>query len=493
MDIYFCFYSHISNLIDQVFKSNDSLLVPSVLPNLSAAAVIQQFIPLISFPKYFEILYQTLSEFENRSKIAGLSTPLLKPKSDQKSSEDTSMANTKNSSVVITYIASQLEELLPQLDTGGLYLLMLYIFPLFEHPTSCFEAIFVLFDPLSEYLNKKWIQKVMIPSFLYAFDTYENPSDRCRLLGRTMAEKLIEKFRLSIFLSRFLTCVIDAVLEPLSKKSSSSKKLIALTDILSSTKQDARRRSSLSQLASSTLSPTRPVSLSYNWEERIYNELDEGDDSDPEADLSFPEASILATKVTTFFGGSTVPPESEYFPTEQDETSASNTVNSTPVKVTVTSSIVPDTSPTLQPVAVTSLETTEVEDKCPAPSLTDPLDVSLVEEEDPLLPSSSEATQAHVPSSTPPNYLSTESFEEKECEVEDDSKKEVPTDPRELAISTRISEVASDCLIWLIWRLGPLLATKYIANPLLDSIHRYVLLESVSTGMGQYWYEAVLV
>lgn len=54
------------------------------------------------------------------------------------------------------------------------------------------------------------------------------------------------------------------------------------------------------------------------------------------------------------------------------------------------------------------------------------------------------------------------------------SKKTIETsrDPEQEAINQQIAEVAGDCLSWLLRRLGPLLATRHIVNPLLNGIHR---------------------
>ena len=48
-------------------------------------------------------------------------------------------------------------------------------------------------------------------------------------------------------------------------------------------------------------------------------------------------------------------------------------------------------------------------------------------------------------------------------------------DPQALAISLHISEVASDCLCWLLRRLGPLLALQHIIRPLMENLQRCFL------------------
>lgn len=45
-------------------------------------------------------------------------------------------------------------------------------------------------------------------------------------------------------------------------------------------------------------------------------------------------------------------------------------------------------------------------------------------------------------------------------------------DPELLAVNLHVSEVAGDCLCWLFRRLGPLLSSKHIVRPLVESLHR---------------------
>lgn len=45
-------------------------------------------------------------------------------------------------------------------------------------------------------------------------------------------------------------------------------------------------------------------------------------------------------------------------------------------------------------------------------------------------------------------------------------------DPQALAVNLHVSEVAADCLAWLLRRLGPLLASQHIISPLIDNLHR---------------------
>ena len=65
--------------------------------------------------------------------------------------------------------------------------------------------------------------------------------------------------------------------------------------------------------------------------------------------------------------------------------------------------------------------------------------------------------------------------EEEEEELEEAEEENASTssiDPQTLAVNSYLSDVAADCVSWLMRKLGPLLATQYIAKPLVDNLHR---------------------
>ena len=70
--------------------------------------------------------------------------------------------------------------------------------------------------------------------------------------------------------------------------------------------------------------------------------------------------------------------------------------------------------------------------------------------------------------------------EEEEEYEEDDSDKQMAdaetrsmfSDPHTFAVNSHLAEVAADCISWLMKRLGPLIATRHIAKPMVDNLHR---------------------
>ena len=463
--------SHLQSFTDLLFVGSGSrgdCLVPQVIPSLTSTSLIQQFLPLLSFPPYFEPLYKTLSEFETRSKAVGLATPPIKPKH----SESKESPRPQETGDVIAYIASQLEDILPQLDPDGIYLFMLHVFPLFEHPSSVFESIFNLFDKVAGYVGLRAMRQVLLPCFLYAFDTFEKPSDNCRLLSRGMAQSIITHFGLKIFLSRFVGCIIEALLEPLAKRVGKDK--------LHTPASDQKQRQSFSRL-SSNMTQQNMVSLStIPWEDSSNSSDDEeGYDSDGD----YPETSILVSNapVTSMLAMlSDIEQSKEYNQLLEEEREGERGLvdnegrardSPPPPLFAVSSSPVP--SPPLikehPPVPTDSITSTASghNEEDPLPPI-GPVVSTVTNEGTPLLPSSGERVESGLPL-----LLSNESVDEREVDATDPLIEETcQTTPQMLAISSRISEVASDCLIWLLWRLGPLLSTKHIIRPLLDNLHK---------------------
>ena len=65
--------------------------------------------------------------------------------------------------------------------------------------------------------------------------------------------------------------------------------------------------------------------------------------------------------------------------------------------------------------------------------------------------------------------------DEDEEEENADAASSSSMDPQAMAVNSYLSEVAADCVSWLMRRLGPFLATQHIAKPLVESLHRCFL------------------
>lgn len=460
--------------------------MPSVLPSLSAELLLQQFVSLVTFPSYFAPLYSLLSKLESSAQKAGLATPYLRRRLQESAETDASIDRSVSPTAIVNVLAEKLTSIYPLLDRDGLNLLLLYIFPLFDHPSTCFDAAFNLFDSLSEYLTRRHLQQILVPSFLFMFDTFDKPSHRCRILSRLMADKLMKKFGLFVFLIRFLPCIIEAMIAPMVNTFASKKSATEAVEsqgnespITKELKTKAmNHKPSLNRAASSTLT------LNFSWENRVYESDEEEDDSGSEVELSFPEASLLVGMMASMYGQSADAEQNSSLLAEEDASKSRLQREGMQAEVPVDEHSLPGTKP---PIA----DLFRSPEKPTLPSGHDypnphPIFHFPDEKHDstdlmtPTVPAivikSPQESFLSSPVLPPPSEDSSMVIEEERVPEEGDASvgcsSEVPTDPKTQAISSQISEVASDCIIWLNWRLGPLLAMRHIAHQLLDNIHR---------------------
>ena len=83
-------------------------------------------------------------------------------------------------------------------------------------------------------------------------------------------------------------------------------------------------------------------------------------------------------------------------------------------------------------------------------------------------PQLSVGDQKCVPSQPEEPFSSDDDDEEENADAASTSS----MDPQTMAVNSYLSEVAADCVSWLVRRLGPFLATQHIAKPLVESLHR---------------------
>lgn len=511
------FASSLQSLTEIIFmdklKDSSSKLL-DIFPTVNSSSLIQQFIPLISFPGYFDRLYDTASEMESRSKSMGVSiSPVKQRHTQHKVPTEEQM---KDSSELISFVLDQSNDIFPTLDQEGIALLLMYIQPLFEHSITSFEAVSTLFEPISLYLSRRVLQQSFLIPFLNVFDNVSNPIQRYNVLNRRIASILVASLGLSTFLSRYLHCFIEAVIEPMGHNMTEQppkQQVSFLKDAAEDNDLSLSHRLDLSH-ASNPLSPSSSTatkhSLHYSWREEHGIHSDE-EDSEGEEDFNYPDISLLETKSTPVSSVSVFGLLADIEETDcqsDSDTSLQSPVDkkdSEPPSITVssrrdsdaprrttlgrkhvsstsvsapkpsgkysnkneldqsTSQATPTTTPTRPLRQSSSIEDDVVDDT--SDLLPPTVSVSTVRRSFPVLPVKTAAEIDDCPDRV---------SEQEEEEVEKDGVPMATTavDPHLLAMSQRISEVASDCLIWLLWRLGPLLSTKHIVRPLLDSFHR---------------------
>ncbi len=437
-----------------------------------------------------------------------------------------SLDQPKDVSSIITFLTEECHIIFPLLDQEGIGLLMQYIQPLFEHPMTSFEAISTLFELVTSFLGQRLVQQLFLVPFLNVFDNFSNPIHRYNLFNRNIGNSLIKNFGLHIFLSRFLNCFIEAVIEPMGHKLNPTSQIMAakkpsIYDDDNLLKHDSNitdnSRSSLSHRidlshASNPLSPTGTStakhSLTYdNWREGHSIHSDE-EDSDVE-EFGFPDISLFETKNTpassvSVFGlladmeeirgqsDNDVTDNSPFGKSESDSVlSPKSDIKSSQYgndsEFLLTGILPPVASESMRP-SLLPLPMQEHKNEDNRSLAESEYQLGVVSETS--LPTTMTNTTAIIPSPNRQSYDMTpsidESVPEEEVLEEGERGEEVPTettavDPQLLLMSQHISEVASDCLVWLLWRLGPLLSTKHIINPLLNNIHRYAIIIITTT------------
>ena len=488
------FISFLESLIETVFypnRASTSDPVVSILPSLSANLLTQQFLPLLPFPTYFESLYNFLSELQKKAYNLndGKSEEALKP--EDLSSSPSSVKDSEGNTI-IPFLCERIETILDALDQDGLKLLLLYLIPFFQHQSTRYQAAFVLTDPLVMHLARRHVQQILTPSFIRMFDLFGDPASRCGMLSRWMAEKVIHWFGLGVFLTRFLPCILESVIEPLVRPTVSKKPTTSPqsrnSSFLASEDFSASDRSSQHRLTSSMTAGhgySTAVSLSYsNWDNsRGYDSDTESDDSDTE--MVFSHGSLMATKMPSMIAY--LSETDQRSPSSLSEDGQGDNAGGKKTKDDATWE-------TLQPSQHLSLP--------PSQSLADSFSsstssmyatVSQPQQDDTLTASVEPPTPAPPPSPPSPKHPKVTRFmslparmvkrtedseqpEEKETEESktegDVDKTPVVINPKEKEITQRVSNVATDCASWLIWRLGPMLSTKHIVGPLLENLYR---------------------
>ena len=529
------------------------------LPRLSPSLLLQPFVPIVSFPSYFELMYSFASKLELLCREAGLkryhdlqqlATHPLSPLSRHAD------INPGILDKITAVVVENLQSLARASTSEGFVLLLLHLYPLFQYPETSFEMIQSHLDTLGKFLSHVQMDRLFKGVLLHFFDSPLEPHQQGYLLSRSMADFLIRRFGLHIFLGKFLEFFLEAVLEParLSTKGAGVRKNIfrlkesesILTLIPSDLGQslqydDHKRQSHVSDF---TFSVDLSETGVYN-SDREYSSGESDNEFVPEASLLaqpgmvlgslgmsmeegegerekrddegqslqhhrmmlLPQSSIAESTESTLTGlrsrvhGNEATPEtgSLHGETELDRELGSSQKT---LRIDTTSFKASLDSPTNSSVTTMNLGSPSLEDSfqsCTSNSRTSPFSRN-------TLPQGSGTTGASTVSCIQANeFFTSETGEEREggrmegkgrglengnegkresggegggvCEGEEeeelvDKMTEDRSNPQLMAINQQIAEIAGDCLCWLQRRLGPLLATRHIINPLLNGMHR---------------------
>ena len=430
---------------------------------------------------------------------------------------------------IISYVSENIPTLLRSMDNEGFTLLLLHLFPFFQYPETCFEAVYNYLDPLGKYMSRRNIERLFAGPVIRLFDSPIEPYQRGQLLSRTMADILIRRFGLGTFLSRFLGFIIEAVIEPSKMASKGLGRRITgkFARLQSESVLTLVQQTELLQSSRFDRNASQPSDLSFSYaltESREYDSDKEDDDSSStKSESPYPEASLLA-KPSLVLSNLDDTDAGRPYPDQDGRPNESPSANPSTKSLlqslglreggeartehqSLEYSIIStsdargshlEDSSVLTAGGQTGYErlqnslTGSMEYRHPLgnPVLNQSLTSSIgVSEESLRFRSSSDITRS-LPVSTHSAYNSLHSIQRQtslkmgvpllledgeESEEEEhtlDSASMCSADPHTLAINSHISQVAADCISWLVRRLGPFLTTRHIAKPLLENLHR---------------------
>ena len=529
------------------------------LPSLSSSILLQPFLPVISFPPYFNKLYTFTSELERRCRGCGVDYATLNIR--KLSSQGLALKkglSERDLEPILTFISEKLEGLLEAVSEEGFPLLLLHLFPFFQYPQSSFDAVYSFLPLLTQHMSRRSVERIFISIVIRLFDTATEPHHRGQLYSRTTSDVIVKRFGLSMFLNRFLGFLIEAVVEPLrqASKNSSNKRhnsnivrlksqtsVLALmaSDILQSQTYNSPDRHEMSANLSYSIGMSDHA---YNDSDKEYSSSEESEEEDmvdcsllakssilsgngePSDSLNVTQSPLVmaAEKAAAYSssGGKGSEREGGWFKnsdhpladnvvfSSQDEAQKRGPLNSQygtssfqnlppeeqllslQESVSLTSSSKFDPTQSLMSYSSEDSVANEVKFNSLPPSR-----LAGVGQRD-RMPSFPGGLKIGLPlrSNSYDHYSGSGSSregslvtlgDEREVEEEEeeggvtgeegevDSQGDENTadnDPGARAVNLRISKIAGDCLCWLLRRLGPILATRHIVRPLIESLHR---------------------
>ena len=171
------------------------------LPGISAPLILQQCIPVVCFPSNFQSLHSKLSELDHFLQLL------------QYSELDSCHDNFNTS--LCDYLASSVSLIVSSLDSESLQLFILHLMPYYNNYLTSFDTILATFDSITKYLNCDEIIRVFSPLLQDLYDqTSLSPQHKAQILHRPFLNMLIHRFGLAHFRERYISHVVEAVINP---------------------------------------------------------------------------------------------------------------------------------------------------------------------------------------------------------------------------------------------------------------------------------------
>ena len=170
------------------------------LPGISAPLILQQCVPVICFPSNFQFLYTKLSELNYFLQYLWYS---------QLNCDENFDINFCN------YLSDNVPKIVSTVDSESLQIFLLHLMPYFNNRSTSFNAIITTFDTIMKYLDHDQIIKMFSPLMQDLYDrTSLSPQQKAQILHRPFLNTLIHRFGLAHFRERFISHVVEAVINP---------------------------------------------------------------------------------------------------------------------------------------------------------------------------------------------------------------------------------------------------------------------------------------
>ena len=458
--------------------------------------MLQQLVPIFYYPSYFPALHQFLTGLveEKQQLSCKLRT------AEQREGEIA--APYVSSMKAIDYICCEWSRLIRLADGQGLEMLLTHLIAFFELPFLRVEMVGCLFEHVTQYLSRATMVRYFLPLIQSLYDTPSQPHAYGIILHRPFLHYLMNRFGLAIFIRYCLPYLRDAVIDPSSARFPYlQQRPIGLLDRESCDGRQVRSKSKVKERESLAFSlnlgdralpstpPPSPVVDESDVEEEEEGDTYQEDSVGQErfsillqaeihekietTSLHVSDASNLPQGLTPF----------ELFPEEPEFPSGAPNLSEEDGHLPSLRGRAPSqTSSASQQTLMNEEDRRKPRSPVAAlsrgvdPMLSDPVQKKSTSLDSPIhLESGPEDTQ--VPPEDSLSHTGTDEGENEEQKGPELSYEALTSDvdDRMKEVCDFLSRVALDSLQWLVQLLGPVLTTRHIAQPLLDSLPRSFL------------------
>lgn len=203
--------SFISSLVEYVFAHLGRATGPTSLglPGHSVPLVLQQLVPIYYYPSYFPTMHQFLAGLVEEKQH--LSCELRRAGMQCDGQNTVPHVQSMNA---IEYICRNWGHLVCLVDGQGLEMLLTHLIAFFELPFLRVEMVGCLFEVVTPYLSQALMVKHFLPLIQSLYDTPSDPHAYGIVLHHPFLCCLINRFGLVTFIRYCLPYLRDAVIDP---------------------------------------------------------------------------------------------------------------------------------------------------------------------------------------------------------------------------------------------------------------------------------------